>query len=446
MENKIRFEKGLNEDIVRRISNIKNEPEWMLNFRLNAYKFFKNRPMPKWGPDLNIDFNEFSYYLKETKGEANRWEDLPQDILETYKQLGIPEAEKKFLSGAEAMFESEVVYSRVRKELENLGVIFCSTDTAVKKYPDIVKEYIGKVVSPNDNKFAALNSAVWSGGSFIYVPKGVKVPMPLQAYFRINTGEMGQFERTLIIVEDGGEVEYIEGCSALMYSKASLHAAVVEVIAKKNAHVKYITLQNWTKNVYNLVTKRAFAEEGAYVEWIDANIGSKINMKYPSVYLRGKNSKAKIISVALANSGQIQDAGTKIYHLAPDTSSTVVSKSISMGGGKTTYRGLIYVKKGAKNAKSTVKCSTLLMDSISKSDTYPYTENNEETAMTTHEAYVGKINENQIYYLMSRGFSEQDATDMIVFGFINEIVNELPLEYAIEFNRLIKMDMRGAIA
>mgnify|MGYP001626167106 CR=1 FL=1 len=446
-DEEIRLRKGLDENIVREISKIKNEPEWMLDFRLKAYKYFKDRPMPAWGPDLSgIDFNSLSYFVRETSKKTSRWEDLPENIRQIYDKLGIPEAEKKFLGGTEAMFESEVVYNRVKKELEDLGIIFCDTDTAVQKYPEIVKQYIGKVVSPNDNKFAALNSAVWSGGSFVFVPKGVKVPMPLQAYFRINTSEMGQFERTLIIAEEGADVEYIEGCSAVMYSKASLHAAVVEVIAKKNAHVKYTTLQNWSNNVYNLVTKRSFADENAYVEWVDANIGSKVNMKYPSVYLRGENARARILSIALANSGQIQDAGSKVVHMAPNTFSTITSKSIALNGGKANYRGLVRIMKGAEGSKSTVKCSTLLLDEKSTGDTYPYTENNEKNAVTTHEAFVGKINEDQLFYLMSRGLNEEEAINTIVLGFINEMVEDLPMEYALEFNRLIKINMEGAVA
>ncbi|MCL4399090.1 Fe-S cluster assembly protein SufB [Candidatus Parvarchaeota archaeon] len=439
------FEKGLSESTVTAISELKKEPDWMREFRLNAYKFFIRRPMPKWGADLSsIDFNEIRYYMKPTE-KATNWEDLPSDIRMTYERLGIPEAEKKVLSGVEVMYESEVVYNRVRKDLEELGVIFCDTDTALREHPDLVKKYIGHVISPNDNKFAALNSAVWSGGSFIYVPKGVKVPMPLQAYFRINAANVGQFERTLIIADEGADVVYIEGCSAPIYSKESLHAAVVEIVAHKNSHVKYITIQNWSSDVYNLVTKRAFAYENAFVEWIDANIGSRITEKYPSVYMLEPGAKANVLSIAFANKGQHQDTGSKAVHLSRDTSSTITSKSICVNGGRTTYRGLVKVIKGAKDVKSAVRCDALILDDKSRTDTYPYMEVDEEESTITHEASVGKIGEEQLFYLTSRGIPEQEAINMIVLGFLGEFIKELPLEFALEFNRLVKLNMEGSV-
>lgn len=439
------FEKGLSESTVTAISELKKEPDWMREFRLNAYKFFIRRPMPKWGADLSsIDFNEICYYMKPTE-KATNWEDLPSDIRMTYERLGIPEAEKKVLSGVEVMYESEVVYNRVRKDLEELGVIFCDTDTALREHPDLVKKYIGHVISPNDNKFAALNSAVWSGGSFIYVPKGVKVPMPLQAYFRINAANVGQFERTLIIADEGADVVYIEGCSAPIYSKESLHAAVVEIVAHKNSHVKYITIQNWSSDVYNLVTKRAFAYENAFVEWIDANIGSRITEKYPSVYMLEPGAKANVLSIAFANKGQHQDTGSKAVHLSRDTSSTITSKSICVNGGRTTYRGLVKVIKGAKDVKSAVRCDALILDDKSRTDTYPYMEVDEEESTITHEASVGKIGEEQLFYLTSRGIPEQEAINMIVLGFLGEFIKELPLEFALEFNRLVKLNMEGSV-
>ncbi len=442
----VSFEKGLSEDVVRRISKLKNEPEWMLDFRLTAFKFFLKRPVPGWGGDLSgVDFNDITYYLKPIKDRAKAWEELPKEIKDTYDKLGIPEAEKKFLSGVEVMYESESVYSSVKKELEEIGVIFCDTDTALKKYPEIVKKYIGRVISQNDNKFAALNSAVWSGGSFIYVPKGVKVPMPLQAYFRINAESMGQFERTLIIADEGADVTYIEGCSSPIYSKNSLHAAVVEIIAHKNSHVKYITIQNWSSDIYNLVTKRAFAYENAYVEWIDANTGAKLTEKYPSVYMLEPGAKANILSVALANRNQHQDTGAKAVHLARDTSSTIRSKSICLNGGRTSYRGLVKVGKGATGVKTSTKCDALILDKESRTDTYPYMEISEEDATISHEASVGKIGDEQLLYLESRGIPEQEAVNMIVLGFMDEFIKELPLEFAVEFNRLIKLNMEGSV-
>jgi Fe-S cluster assembly protein SufB len=442
----ITLPKGLSEKIVEEISRIKNEPEWMREFRLKAFEIFKQKPMPMWGGDLSkINFDNITYFAKPTERKVKSWEELPEEIRKTYERLGIPEAERKFLAGVEVMYESMVVYDRVRKELEKQGVIFCDTDSALQNYPDIFKKYFGKIVPPSDNKFAALNSACWSGGSFIYVPEGVKVKMPLQAYFRINAANMGQFERTLIIAEPDSEVTYIEGCSAPIYSTDSLHAAVVEIIAKENAHVRYITIQNWSGDVYNLVTKRAFAYENAFVEWIDANIGSKVTMKYPSVYMLGRNSRANILSVAFANKNQHQDTGAKAIHLAPDTSSKITSKSICMNGGRTSYRGLVKVAKGATNVKSSVRCDALILDDKSRTDTYPYMEIAENDATITHEASVGKIGEDKIFYLTSRGIPESEALSMIVLGFIEEFIKELPFEYAVEFNRLIKIEMEGSV-
>jgi Fe-S cluster assembly protein SufB len=443
---KIIFNEGLSEDVIKAISKLKAEPEWMMEFRLQAYKFFTKRPVPTWGADLSkINFNNITYFARAIDKKVSNWDELPKEIKETYDKLGIPEAEKRALSGVEAMYDSEVIYSSVKKELENIGVIFCDTDTAVKEHPELVKKYFGKVISPNDNKFAALNSAVWSGGSFIYVPKGVKVPMPLQAYFRINAANMGQFERTLIIADEGSDVTYLEGCTAPVYSKDSLHAAVVEVIAHKNAHVKYITIQNWSSDVYNLVTKRAFAYENAFVEWVDANMGSKVTEKYPSVYLLEPGAKSNVLSVALANRGQHQDTGTKAVHLSQDTSSVIRSKSICLNGGRTTYRGLVKVKKGASNVKSSTRCDALIFDDDSRTDTYPYMEIDEEESTISHEASVGKIGDEQLFYLESRGLSEIEAINMIVLGFIAEFVEELPIEFAVEFNRLIKINMEGSV-
>ena len=585
----IKFPKGLSEEIVEEISRIKNEPDWMRKFRLNSLKVFLSKPMPQWGGDLSkINFDDIVFFASPTRKKAKSWDELPEEIKRTYERLGIPEAERKYLAGVEVMYESEVVYNKVREELEKLGVIFCSTDEALQKYPDIFKTYFGKVVPPADNKFAALNSAVWSGGSFIYVPEGVKVAFPLQAYFRLNASNMGQFERTLIIAEPNSEVTYIEGCSAPIYSKDSLHAAVVEIIAKKNAHVKYITIQNWSSDVYNLVTKRAFAYENAYVEWIDSNIGclvkgtkvltnngikniedinvgekvyslnknfeivvrkviakkenpkrnvyklitsenheiiatgnhpilsmrkignfnyicwkkledirsndliavfrksminhinfvsvkeikhigkeitydieveyphnfiadgifvhnSKLTMKYPSVFLLERNARANILSIAFAAKDQHQDTGAKAIHLAPNTSSRITSKSVCMNGGRVTYRGLVKVVKGATNVKSSVRCDALILDDKSRTDTYPYMEVYENDAIITHEASVGKIGEDKIFYLRSRGISEEEALNMIVLGFIEEFIRELPFEYAVEFNRLINLKMEDSV-
>ena len=438
--------KGFSPDVVKEISSIKNEPEWMTQFRLHALEAFLRKPMPKWGPDLsNINFDNITYYLSASKNKAKSWEDVPQEIKNTFDRLGIPESEKKFLAGVEAQFDSEVVYSKLREDLEKLGVIFCSTDQALKEHPELFKKFFATVVPSEDNKFAALNSAFWSGGSFVYVPKNVHVPIPLQAYFRINSKELGQFERTLIIADEGSRVHYIEGCSAPSYSAGSLHAAVVEVIALEGAHVRYTTLQNWSNNVYNLVTKRAFAHKNAIVEWLDANIGSRITMKFPSVYLIGENAKADMMSIAFAGKGQLQDTGAKAVHLAPNTTSSIVSKSISKDGGNTTYRGLIRVNKGCTNVKSNVRCDALLMDEKSVSNTVPYMEINEKKVSIGHEASVGKIGEEQLFYLMSRGLSEQEATGLIVRGFFDCFTKQLPLEYAVEFNRLIEMEMEGSI-
>ena len=439
--------KGINEAIVREMSGIKNEQPWMLEFRLNALKRFEKKPMLDWFatrmPDL--DFNDIYYYIKPTGGQVDRWEDLPDAIKNTYERLGIPEAERKYLAGVTAQYESEVVFHRNREDLERLGVLFCDMDTAVREYPDLVKKYFGSVIPPNDNKFAALNSAVWSGGSFIYVPPGVKVDQPLQAYFRINTENMGQFERILIIADEGSQVHYVEGCSAPVYSTDSLHSAVVELVALKGARITYTTIQNWSNNVYNLVTKRARAEEEAHVEWIDGNIGSRLTMKYPSVYLMGPKASGEVLSVAYAGNGQIQDAGAKMVHCAPETTSTIVSKSISKDGGLTTYRGLVKVEEGATGAKSFVRCDALLLDELSISETKPYMEVGEQDASIGHEATVSKIGDDQLFYLMSRGLTESQAMGMIVNGFIEPVTRTLPMEYAVEWSRLIELQMEGSI-
>ena len=443
---KFKSDKGLSEDIVREISKIKNEPEWMLEKRLNAYKIFKSKPMPKWGADLEgIDFDDIYYYIRPTDKKSDSWDPVPDDIKKTFDKLGIPEAERKFFAGAEAQYDSEVVYHSIKEDLKKQGVVFTDTDTAVKEYPELMKRYFGTVIPDNDNKFSALNSAVWSGGSFIYIPKNVKLAMPLQAYFRINAEKAGQFERTLIIADEGADVTYIEGCTAPIYVSSSLHSAVVELVAHKNAHIRYVTIQNWSKNVYNLVTQRAFAYENAYVEWIDGNIGSKVNMKYPSVYLKERGAKGEILSIAVAGESQIQDSGGKILHLAPDTTSKIISKSVSKGSGLTTYRGLIYVGKDAANVKSAVRCDALLLDENSKTNTYPYMEMHREDASITHEATVGKVGEDELFYLMSRGLSEEDALTTIVLGFIEPLAKALPMEYSLELKRLIKIDMTDSV-
>jgi Fe-S cluster assembly protein SufB len=445
-EYKFKTEKGLSEDIVREISAIKGEPEWMLEKRLAGYKQFISKPTPQWGGDLNqIDYNDIYYYLKPTDKKSSNWADVPKEIKDTFDKLGIPESERKFFAGAEAQYDSEVVYSHIREDLAKDGVIFISTDEAVKKYPELMKKYFGTVIPPTDNKYAGLNTAVWSGGSFIYIPKGVKLKLPLQAYFRINTEKAGQFERTLIIADEGADVTYIEGCTAPIYMSSSLHSAVVELVAHKNAHIRYVTIQNWSKNVYNLVTQRAFAYENAHVEWIDGNIGSKLNMKYPSVYLKERGARGEIMSIAVAGPGQVQDSGGKIYHLAPDTTSQIISKSVSSGNGVTTYRGLLHIAANASNVKSTVRCDALLLDEESKTNTFPYMEVKREDANITHEASTGKVGEEQLFYLMSRGMSEQDALTTIVLGFLDPLARALPLEYSIELRRLIKIDMSNSV-
>ncbi len=438
--------KGLSREVVEEISYLKGEPDWMRAFRLHSLEVFLRKPMPKWGPDLSsLNFDEIYYYIKPTDRQARSWEELPPEIKLTYEKLGIPEAERKFLAGVGAQYESEVVYHRLKEEWEKKGVIFCDTDTAVKKYPDLVREYFGTVVPPEDNKFAALNSAVWSGGSFIYVPEGVKVDIPLQAYFRINAENVGQFERTLIIVERGAYVHYVEGCTAPIYSTDSLHSAVVEIIVKEGARCRYTTIQNWSKNVYNLVTKRAIAYRDATMEWIDGNLGSKVTMKYPSVYMVEPGAKAEILSVAFAGAGQHQDPGGKVIHAAPYTQSSIVSKSISKDGGRAGYRGLVKVYKGARGSKCAVRCDALILDERSRSDTYPTMEIDEEDVQITHEATVSKVSDEQLFYLMSRGIKEDEAMNMIVRGFIEPIAKELPLEYAVELNRLIALEMEGSV-
>src|SRR5918992_57313 len=438
--------RGLTRETVEEISAFKNEPEWMLRFRLRAYDHFLKRPMPTWGGDLSrIDFDRIVYYRKPSEREEKSWEDVPEQIKQTFERLGIPEAERKFLAGVGAQYDSEVVYHSVREELSKLGVVFMGTDQALHEYPEIFQKYFGTVVPPEDNKFAALNSAVWSGGSFVYVPPGVEVPLPLQAYFRINGENTGQFERTLIVVDEGAKVHYIEGCTAPIYATDSLHSAVVEVVALPGANVRYTTIQNWSNDVYNLVTKRAHAHENSRVEWIDANTGSRITMKYPSIYLRGRNSTADIISVAVVGHGQHQDTGAKAVHLAPDTKSRIVSKSVSKDGGRATYRGQVKVAPGATGVVASVRCDALMLDETSRSDTYPYIDIQEDDTTLTHEATVGKISQDQIFYLMSRGLTENEAQNLVIQGFLEVFTKELPMEYAIEFNRLVKMEMEGAL-
>ncbi|CAE6504982.1 Fe-S cluster assembly protein SufB [Candidatus Nitrosotenuis uzonensis] len=438
--------KGLSKEVVMEISKLKNEPQWMLDFRLRSFEVFMKKPMPNWGPDLGaIDFQNIYYYAKASEKTEKSWDDVPADVKKTFDKLGIPEAEKKFLAGVGAQYESEVVYHNLREDLAKKGVIFLDTDTALKEHPDIFKKYFGKIIPPEDNKFAALNSAVWSGGSFIYIPPGVKVDMPLQAYFRINAENIGQFERTLIIADEGSEVHYIEGCTAPVYSSESLHSAVVELVAHKDAKLRYTTIQNWSSDVYNLVTKRAYAYQGAKVEWIDGNIGSKITMKYPGIYLLEPKAHGETLSIAFAGKNQHQDTGAKMVHLAPDTTSRITSKSVSRLNGRTTYRGLLHVGKGATNVKASVRCDALLLDDTSKTDTYPYMEINQEDATVTHEATVGKIGDEQIFYLMTRGFSEEEALTLIVNGFMEPFTKELPMEYAVELNRLIKLEMDDSV-
>ncbi|MFN8016213.1 MAG: Fe-S cluster assembly protein SufB [Acidimicrobiia bacterium] len=439
--------KGLNKNVVQEISHAKSEPQWMTDFRLKSLERFEKKPMLPWFaqnmPD--IDFDDIYYYLKPTNKQVSEWDDLPSEMKATYEKLGLPEAEQKYLAGVTAQYESEVVLHKNMKELEDKGVIFCSMDEALKNYEDIVKEHFATVIPPGDNKFASLNSAVWSGGSFIYVPPGVDVGMPLQAYFRINSENAGQFERTLIIADEGSNVHYVEGCSAPVYSSDSLHSAVVELIAKKNATIQYTTIQNWSPNVYNLVTKRALAHEEATVKWVDGNLGSKLTMKYPAVVLAGRKAHGEVLSVAYAGADQHQDAGAKMTHVAPETTSVIDSKSISKDGGRTTYRGLVRVDEGATNVKSHVRCDALILDEQSRSDTYPYMEVQEKDAKIGHEATVSKVGDAQLFYLMSRGLSEQQATAMIVNGFIEPIVSILPMEYAVELTRLIEVNMEDSV-
>lgn len=438
--------KGLNRDVVQQISDMKGEPQWMLEFRLKAYEHFLKRPMPTWGADLSsLNLDDIYYYVKPTEKDSKNWDDVPDTIKNTFDKLGIPEAEQKFLAGVGAQYESEMVYHSIQEHLEKQGVIFLSIEDGLRQYPDLFREYFGTVIPIEDNKFAALNSAVWSGGSFVYVPKGIKVDLPLQAYFRLNVANIGQFERTLIIADEGAQVHYVEGCTAPQYTTDSFHSGVIEIVVKKNARVRYSTIQNWSTNVYNLVTQRAIVNEGGTMEWVDANLGSKVTMKYPSCYLVGPGARGEILSMAFAGPGQHQDAGGKVVHFAPHTSSKITSKSISRGGGRASYRGLLKVHKGAEDVRSNVVCDALLLDPQSRSDTYPYIEIDEEDVTIGHEASVSKVGEEQLFYLMSRGLSEEEATTMVVSGFIEPLVKELPMEYAVEMNRLIQIQMEGSI-
>lgn len=438
--------KGLDKEIVEQISAMKGEPDWMLEFRLKALEHFEQRPMPTWGGDLSqLNLDEIYFYAKPAEEEGRSWDEVPDTIKETFDRLGIPEAEQKFLSGVGAQYESEMVYHNIQEHLASQGVIFISIENGLREYPELFKEYFSKVIPIEDNKFAALNSAVWSGGSFVYVPPGVKVDLPMQAYFRINTAELGQFERTLIIIDEGAQAHYVEGCTAPIYSTDSFHSGVIEIIVKKGARMRYTTIQNWSTNMYNLVTQRALVHEGATMEWIDANLGSKLTMKYPSCYLLGENSHGEILSMAFAGTGQHQDTGGKILHFAPNTSSKITSKSISKGKGRASYRGLLKVNNGTGNIKSNVVCDALLLDADSRSDTYPYIEIDEDDVTIGHEASVSRVGEEQLFYLMSRGLSEEEATSMVVSGFIEPLVKELPMEYAVEMNRLIQLQMEGSI-
>lgn len=438
--------KGLNEDVVRAISKAKNEPEWMLNYRLDAYRKFIKMPFPNFGPDTSfLDFNSFTYFTRYVKGDKTTWTEVPDTIKNTFNKLGIPEAEQKYLSGAATQYESEMVYHNMLKEVEEKGVIFLSTDMALQLYPDLVKKFFGTVINVADNKYSALNGAVWSGGSFIYVPKGVKLEKPLQSYFRINNEKTGQFERTLIICDEGSDVHYVEGCTAPIYSKESLHAAVVEIVVMKGAKCRYSTVQNWSNNIINMVTKRAVCYENATMEWIDGNIGSQINMKYPACVLKGDGAKGLCISIAVAGKGQYQDAGARMIHEAPNTTSSIISKSIVKNGGISNYRGTARIRKEATNSKTHIECDTLILDSYSKSDTIPKNECQNNSSYLEHEATVSKIDEDQLFYLMSRGIKEKDAVQMIVMGFIEPFSKELPMEYAVELNQLIKMDMEGSV-
>ncbi len=441
-----RTERGLTKKVVEEISRMKKEPEWMLEKRLKALEIFYSKPMPQWGGDLSeLNFDEIVYYVKPSERQGRTWDEVPAEIKETFDKLGIPEAEQKYLSGVSAQYESEVVYQSLEKDLKEQGIIFQDTDSALRDHEELFKEYFGKVIPAADNKFSALNTAVWSGGSFIYVPKGVHTTAPLQAYFRINSENMGQFERTLIIVDEGASVHYVEGCTAPVFTTNSLHSAVVEIFVKKDAYCRYTTIQNWANNVYNLVTKRAICDANATMEWIDGNMGSKLTMKYPSVLLRGEGSRGNTISIAIAGAGQHQDAGAKMHHLAPNTSSSIVSKSVSKKGGKVSYRGIVEFGRKADGARSNIECDTLIMDNQSTSDTIPYNEIYNDNISLEHEAKVSKVSEEQLFYLMSRGLGEQEATDMIVMGFIEPFTKELPMEYAVEMNRLIKMEMEGSI-
>jgi len=445
-EYKVKFDKGLSHDVVERISLLKSEPKWMNDLRHKSLDYFEARAMPEWGGALNeIDFQNIHYYMSATDRNTRDWDDVPDYIRKTFDKLGIPEAEKNFLAGVGGQYDSESVYHNISMDWEEQGVIFCDMDTALREHEDLVREYFGTIIPANDNKFASLNTAVWSGGSFVYVPKGVKVDLPLQAYFRINAENSGQFERTLIIADEGSQVHYVEGCTAPVYATESLHSAVVEIIVKKNARVRYTTIQNWSYNVYNLVTKRAVAYENAVMEWVDGNLGSKLTMKYPAIYLMEPGARGDILSVAFAGKGQHQDAGGKVVHVAPNTSSTILSKSISKDGGRASYRGLLKVYPGAENSRSNVRCDALLMDEESRTDTYPYIEIEEEKVNIGHEATVSKVGDDQIFYLMSRGISENEAISMIVNGFIEPIVKELPMEYALELNRLIHLQLEGSV-
>lgn len=441
-----RSKRGLTREIVEEISRMKSEPQWMLDFRLKSLELFYKMPMPQWGGDLSeLNFDDITYYVKPSEKTEKTWDEVPEEIKNTFDKLGIPEAEQKYLAGVSAQYESEVVYHNMKEELSEQGILFTDTDTALKEHEEIFKEHFGTIIPPTDNKFAALNSAVWSGGSFIYVPKGVKTDTPLQAYFRINSENMGQFERTLIIADEDSSVHYVEGCTAPVYSTNSLHSAVVEIIVKKDAYCRYTTIQNWAPNIYNLVTKRAVADAGATMEWVDGNIGSKLTMKYPAVIMRGEGAKGTILSIAIAGKGQHQDAGAKVMHLAPNCSSTIVSKSISKHGGKVTYRGICHFGRKSEGSKSKIECDTLIMDNESTSDTIPYNEILNNNITLEHEATVSKVSEDQLFYLMSRGISEQEATEMIVMGFIEPFTKELPMEYAVEMNRLISFEMEGSI-
>jgi Fe-S cluster assembly protein SufB len=438
--------RGLDQDVVKQISAMKGEPQWMLDFRLKALAHYEKRPMPNWGGDIStLDFDNIFYYVKPTDEEGTSWDDVPDTIKNTFDKLGIPEAEQKFLAGVGAQYESEMVYHSVLEHLEEKGVIFLSIEEGLRQHPDLFREYFGTAIPIEDNKFSALNSAVWSGGSFVYVPKGVKVDLPLQAYFRLNSANIGQFERTIIIADEGSQIHYVEGCTAPSYTTDSFHSGVIEIFVKKNARVRYTTIQNWSNNVYNLVTQRAIVDEGGTMEWVDSNLGSKLTMKYPSCYLMGAGAHGEILSMAFAGKGQHQDTGGKVIHFAPNTSSKIVSKSISMGSGRASYRGLLKVYPEAGNVKSNVVCDALLLDEESRSDTYPYIEIDNEDVTIGHEATVSKVGESQLFYLMSRGLTEEEATTMVVSGFIEPLVKELPMEYAIEMNRLIQLQMEGSI-